>query len=155
VLAMRSGFCSDLLYLQLCRRSCTDDELQIAKQDLAIVRQTHPFDLTLWNIRSPPPEVDAGAAKRWRRLYQYDIVSSPLTHFSSASVVNNETSMLRRTQPVLHLGEERIQKHRIDRPQLIEALEGWSARQLAVVEDEGVSTKKKSAPASMTTGGRQ
>lgn len=42
---------------------------------MAKIRQAHPFDLELFNIRSPPVDVDAREAKKWRRLYQYDIVS--------------------------------------------------------------------------------
>jgi hypothetical protein len=48
---------------------------QVAKVELARIRQTRAFDLQLWNIRAPPAEADAKEAKRWRRLYQYDIVS--------------------------------------------------------------------------------
>jgi hypothetical protein len=33
--------------------------------------------LTYWNIRDPPKEADEREAKKWRRLYQYDIVSLP------------------------------------------------------------------------------
>jgi hypothetical protein len=47
----------------------------VAKLELAKVRQVRHFDLELFNIRSPPADVDAKEAKRWRRLYQYDIVS--------------------------------------------------------------------------------
>lgn len=39
------------------------------------MRQTHPFQLVLWNIRTPPAGADENEAKKWRRLYQYDIVS--------------------------------------------------------------------------------
>lgn len=47
----------------------------MAKAELAKVRTTHPFDITLWNIRAPPAGADEGEVKKWRRLYQYDIVS--------------------------------------------------------------------------------
>jgi hypothetical protein len=50
---------------------------QVAKQELAVLRRSTPFDLTYWNIRDPPPEVDEWEAKKWRRLYQYDIVGCP------------------------------------------------------------------------------
>lgn len=48
---------------------------QVAKQDLASVYQASPFQLVLWNIRAPPVEASEREAKKWRRLYQYDIVS--------------------------------------------------------------------------------
>ncbi|KAL7421744.1 hypothetical protein Q5752_003515 [Cryptotrichosporon argae] len=76
---------------------------EVAKADLAAVRRTHPFDITLWNIRAPPAGADKCEAKKWRRLYQYDI-------------------------PVLHLDDERIQKHRIDKDALVHALEAWRER---------------------------
>lgn len=47
---------------------------QVAKQELSILRRTTPFDLTYWNIRDPPPGANEREAKKWRRLYQYDIV---------------------------------------------------------------------------------
>jgi hypothetical protein len=34
-----------------------------------------------------------------------------------------------RRQPVLHFGETRLQKHRIDKPRLIQFLEEWKARE--------------------------
>lgn len=92
---------------------------QVAKVELAHVRRTHPFELRLWNIRDPPAEVDEREAKKWRRLYQYDIVRS-LTRSSAVTL----TCM----QPVLHLEDKRIQKHRIDRPALQAALEAWYAQ---------------------------
>jgi hypothetical protein len=49
----------------------------VAKHDLATVYQTTPFQLVLWNIRAPPEEASERDAKKWRRLYQYDIVSDP------------------------------------------------------------------------------
>ena len=49
---------------------------EVAKSELEAVRQTHPFNLDLWNIRDPPVGADAREAKRWRRLYQYDIVGA-------------------------------------------------------------------------------
>ncbi|KAI9639685.1 uncharacterized protein MKK02DRAFT_40006 [Dioszegia hungarica] len=76
---------------------------EVAKLELAKVRQVRPFDLELFNIRSPPADVDAKEAKRWRRLYQYDI-------------------------PVLHLEGARVQKHRINAPALIAALDQWQAQ---------------------------
>ena len=48
---------------------------EVAKEELAVLRRTHPFDLEYWNIRSPPVGADEREAKKWRRLYQYDIVS--------------------------------------------------------------------------------
>ncbi|WVF71584.1 hypothetical protein IAT40_006392 [Kwoniella sp. CBS 6097] len=75
---------------------------EVAKHELSILRRTTPFDLTLWNIRDPPEGADFKEAKKWRRLYQYDI-------------------------PVLHLGEKRIQKHRIDRSKLQTFIEEWQA----------------------------
>ncbi|WOO77050.1 uncharacterized protein LOC62_01G000649 [Vanrija pseudolonga] len=47
---------------------------EVAKQELAVLRQTHPFDITIWDIRSPPPSASEADAHRWRRAYQYDIV---------------------------------------------------------------------------------
>ncbi|OCF36742.1 hypothetical protein I316_01338 [Kwoniella heveanensis BCC8398] len=75
---------------------------EVAKHELSILRRTTPFELTLWNIRDPPENADVKEAKKWRRLYQYDI-------------------------PVLHLGEKRIQKHRIDRTKLQTFIEEWQA----------------------------
>ncbi|WVQ99293.1 hypothetical protein IAU59_006425 [Kwoniella sp. CBS 9459] len=75
---------------------------EVAKHELSVLRRTTPFDLTLWNIRDPPENADVKEAKKWRRLYQYDI-------------------------PVLHLGEKRIQKHRIDRSKLQTFIEEWHA----------------------------
>lgn len=48
---------------------------QVAKAELVQIRKTHPFDIKLWNIRAPPPDSDEREAKKWRRLYQYEIVS--------------------------------------------------------------------------------
>jgi hypothetical protein len=48
--------------------------LQVAKQELAILRKSTAFDLTYWNIRDPPPGADEWEVKKWRRAYQYDIV---------------------------------------------------------------------------------
>ncbi|WVR07151.1 hypothetical protein IAU60_004192 [Kwoniella sp. DSM 27419] len=77
---------------------------EVAKHELGVLRRTTPFELDLWDIRDPPANVDAKEAKKWRRLYQYDI-------------------------PVLHLGDKRIQKHRIDKSKLQEAIEEWQASQ--------------------------
>lgn len=52
-----------------------NDKPKVAKQELAVLRRSTPFDLVYWNIRDPPPEADDWEAKKWRRLYQYDIVS--------------------------------------------------------------------------------
>ncbi|WVQ67805.1 uncharacterized protein L199_006010 [Kwoniella botswanensis] len=60
---------------------------EVAKQDLERLRRSTPFELNLWNIRDPPKGTDEREAKKWRRLYQYDI-------------------------PVLHLDDRRIAKHR-------------------------------------------
>ncbi|WVQ72533.1 hypothetical protein IAR50_002090 [Cryptococcus sp. DSM 104548] len=46
---------------------------EVAKEQLTLLRQSHPFDITYWNIRSPPLGTEAHEAKKWRRLYQYDI----------------------------------------------------------------------------------
>ncbi|WWC89463.1 uncharacterized protein L201_004387 [Kwoniella dendrophila CBS 6074] len=48
---------------------------EVAKQDLANLRRSTPFELNLWNIRDPPSGTDEKEVKKWRRLYQYDIVS--------------------------------------------------------------------------------
>lgn len=56
------------------RLNTLTDPIQVAKQELAILRRSVPFELTSFNIQSPPPETDEKEAKRWRRLYQYDIV---------------------------------------------------------------------------------
>ncbi|WWD17409.1 hypothetical protein CI109_101850 [Kwoniella shandongensis] len=84
---------------------------EVAKHELNLLRQTTPFELTLWNIRDPPSGADPKEAKKWRRLYQYDI-------------------------PVLHLDEKRVQKHRIDRSALSKVLEEWRATRLRE-ESEG------------------
>ncbi|WWC70302.1 uncharacterized protein I206_104252 [Kwoniella pini CBS 10737] len=46
---------------------------EVAKQDLANLRRSIPFELDLWNIRDPPIGANEREAKKWRRLYQYDI----------------------------------------------------------------------------------
>ncbi|TXT15727.1 hypothetical protein VHUM_00230 [Vanrija humicola] len=46
----------------------------VAKTQLAAVRQTHPFDIVLWDIRSPPAGTSDADANKWRRAYQYEIV---------------------------------------------------------------------------------
>nr|ODN97734.1 hypothetical protein L204_03157 [Cryptococcus depauperatus CBS 7855] len=51
---------------------------EIAKEQLSILRRTHPFDLDLFNIRKPLPGVDPREAKKWRRLYQPEEVSKDL-----------------------------------------------------------------------------
>lgn len=53
---------------------------QVAKQELAVLRRSTPFDLTYWNIREPPVGADEWEAKKWRRLYQYDIVCDPFLY---------------------------------------------------------------------------
>lgn len=45
------------------------------KQDLSVVRLTHPFELDTFNIREPPKEVEVEKAKQIEDLYKYDIVS--------------------------------------------------------------------------------
>ncbi|KIR74415.1 hypothetical protein I310_02022 [Cryptococcus deuterogattii CA1014] len=42
---------------------------EVAKEQLALLRKTHPFHLTYFNIRAPPQDVDPREAKKWRRLY--------------------------------------------------------------------------------------
>jgi hypothetical protein len=49
---------------------------KVAKEELASIRRDIPFNLTLFNIQSPSPDIDVNEAKRWRRLYQYDIVGN-------------------------------------------------------------------------------
>jgi len=49
---------------------------EIFKVELDKLRKVQPFDLDYWNIRDPPPGTDEREGKKWRRLYQYDIVSS-------------------------------------------------------------------------------
>ncbi|WWD02843.1 hypothetical protein V865_000885 [Kwoniella europaea PYCC6329] len=55
---------------------------EVAKQDLAKLRRTTPFELNLWNIRDPPKGTDEREAKKWRRLYQYDITNRKTSHRS-------------------------------------------------------------------------
>lgn len=50
--------------------------LQVAKDDLAVIRYSHPFDLEYYNIYKPPEGVEKEEAKRIRELYKYDIVSA-------------------------------------------------------------------------------
>jgi hypothetical protein len=45
------------------------------KQDLDVVRLTHPFELNTFNIREPPQDVPAEKAKQIEELYKNDIVS--------------------------------------------------------------------------------
>ncbi|TYJ57011.1 hypothetical protein B9479_002290 [Cryptococcus floricola] len=114
---------------------------EVAKEQLTLLRQSHPFEITYWNIRSPPLGIEAQEAKKWRRLYQYDI-------------------------PVLHLeGRGRVQKHRIDRDKLGKVLEEWRKEQenqasekgeqqsllacqrpAEVTEDDGCTTTEYSKP---------
>lgn len=49
--------------------------LQVAKVELEKLARTREFELRYWNIRDPPSEASEYDAKKWRRLYQYDIVS--------------------------------------------------------------------------------
>lgn len=49
------------------------------KQDLSVVRLTHPFELDTFNIREPPKDVDTEKAKQIEELYKYDIVSMQLS----------------------------------------------------------------------------
>jgi hypothetical protein len=49
---------------------------EVFKVELAQIRKTHPFELDLWNIRDPPSGSDERESKKWRRLYQYDIVGA-------------------------------------------------------------------------------
>jgi hypothetical protein len=47
------------------------------KQDLEVVRLTHPFELDTFNIREPPQDTPAEKAQQIEELYKNDIVSSP------------------------------------------------------------------------------
>jgi hypothetical protein len=49
--------------------------MQIAKQDLQIIRYTHPFDLETINIHEPPESLDPVKAEKIRDDYKFDIVS--------------------------------------------------------------------------------
>ena len=84
---------------------------------MAILRKSTPFDLTYWNIRDPPAGADEWEVKKWRRAYQYDIVR-PLCM---------KHNVIADLQPVLHLDDKRVQKHRINRPELQKVLEEWQA----------------------------
>ncbi len=46
----------------------------VAKADLAQVNQVEPFYLDTWNIRDPPKGASEADVKKWKRLYQYEIV---------------------------------------------------------------------------------
>ena len=48
---------------------------EVFKAELDKIRRTHPFELEYWNIRDPPTGTNERDSKKWRRLYQYDIVS--------------------------------------------------------------------------------
>ena len=48
---------------------------EVFKVELDKIRKVQPFDLDYWNIRDPPAGTDEREGKKWRRLYQYDIVS--------------------------------------------------------------------------------
>ena len=62
----------------------TPTNRQVAKQELAILRKSTPFDLTYWNIRDPPTGADEWEVKKWRRAYQYDIVCPPSIRYEVA-----------------------------------------------------------------------
>ncbi|KLT39846.1 hypothetical protein CC85DRAFT_288103 [Cutaneotrichosporon oleaginosum] len=49
---------------------------EVAKANLVAVRHTHPFEIKVWNIREPPADVGAEDVHKWRRAYQYEIVST-------------------------------------------------------------------------------
>ncbi|WVQ83195.1 hypothetical protein IAT38_005334 [Cryptococcus sp. DSM 104549] len=85
---------------------------EVAKEQLSLLQRTTPFHLDYFNIRDPPANVDPRDAKKWRRLYQYDI-------------------------PVLHLEERRVQKHRIDNEKLAATLAEWRQSKLAAMESQG------------------
>ncbi len=46
----------------------------MAKVELQKIRQTHPFEIKLWNIRDPPAGAEEAEVQKWRRAYQYEIV---------------------------------------------------------------------------------
>lgn len=48
---------------------------EVAKAELSKLQKRVRFDVDYWNIRDPPAGSDEREAKKWRRLYQYDIVS--------------------------------------------------------------------------------
>lgn len=56
-------------------RNADHANFQVALDYLDLVYETHPFDLELFNIRDPPKEADPMEANKWKRMYQYDIVS--------------------------------------------------------------------------------
>jgi hypothetical protein len=45
------------------------------KQDLDVVRLTHPFELDTFNIREPPQDIPTEKAQQIEELYKNDIVS--------------------------------------------------------------------------------
>ncbi|KAE8537761.1 hypothetical protein D1P53_005817 [Cryptococcus gattii VGV] len=90
-------------------------ECSLCEEQLALLRKTHPFHLTYFNIRAPPQDVDPREAKKWRRLYQYDI-------------------------PVLHLEDKRVQKHRIDNEELAKVLDEWREQKRKELEETGETT---------------
>lgn len=49
--------------------------LQIMKQDLEVVRFTHPFEFETFNIREPPKDVPVETANQIAEQYKNDIVS--------------------------------------------------------------------------------
>jgi hypothetical protein len=53
------------------------------KQDLNVVRLTHPFELDTFNIREPPKDVEEEKAKQIEDLYKYDIVSFQKSAYAS------------------------------------------------------------------------
>lgn len=52
---------------------------EVFKVELVKLQKATPFEVDYWNIRDPPAGSDDKEAKKWRRLYQYDIVSIELT----------------------------------------------------------------------------
>ncbi|KAJ9114613.1 hypothetical protein QFC22_005486 [Naganishia vaughanmartiniae] len=70
------------------------------KQDLEVVRFTHPFQLEIFNIREPPKDVPEETAKQIAELYKNDI-------------------------PILHLDGHYIQKHRINSNPLKKLIEKY------------------------------
>lgn len=73
---------------------------EIAKQDLEVIRYTHPFDLETYNIHNPPADADPAVAEEIRERYKYDI-------------------------PILHLDTHYLQKHRVNSTVLKQTLEKY------------------------------
>ncbi|GAA5894893.1 uncharacterized protein JCM6883_002246 [Sporobolomyces salmoneus] len=90
---------------------------EVAKQDLKLVQQRAPFQLSYYNIRKVPGEDPDSAYDRttWRRLYQYDI---PVLHLSQDDSFDSLAGRIGKGG--------RVMKHRIDKEKLESLIKEWT-----------------------------